>query len=528
MCTGANGASEPAAMGFVGDVDGIQVRFEYPNRLFERCARDAVLMRGLRVSRFRELIRSARELDGIANDFQRDWLSQVYLSTVTAVALRETVTLEAAESAVHLGTSTTTTHEVLETILQWSEADFEDTDPADEEVLPRRLHELADLLDQSRVREVLHREVRVLWEDLSEDWESWLRIRFKSTLGVALVEAAHTLCPQIGGGTLILDLQAAVDRSNLPPSAGSPNLDELWMTESTIGGGGFVEDFLGEYVHDPRRYFRLFEASLAASDLEFASAELRQVVRFAAVDQPGRDSLAPAFAAVRDASSHTEQLSALSVLRAQLVRSGVQPTPTLLISLSLRVLQPGTGIDTDRFLERALQEWDNAEERLGIDIDARVFALVKSSDSSLEEALRIRGTVQAGIINSSWRYGVLCGMFWPRGAQIRSQSLKLWNPFEQLPDSDRLLALAVVPRSTREVTVSDPGWFEELTTLLVQNGVVDLVGDTNESEQLAAALLRIGREPVDSEALLVYARITGIRREGRRIVAEIELPEAFQ
>jgi len=528
VCNGADGASEAAALGFVGDVDGIQVRFEYPSRLFERCARDATLLRGLRVARFRDLIRSAPELDGIANGFQRDWLSQVYLSTVTAVALRETVTLEAAESAVYLEASATTTREVLETILQWSEADLEDTDLADEEVLPRRLQELEGLLDQSQIKDVLHRQARVLWENLSEDWESWLRIRFKSTLGAALVEAAHTLCPQIGGGTLILDLQAAVDHSILPPSAGSPDWDEVWMTESTIGGGGFVEDFLGEYVHDPRRFFRLFEASLAASDLEFASVELRQVVRLAAADQPGRDSLAPAFAAVRDASSHTEQLSALSMLRAQLVRNGVQPTPTLLISLSLRVLRPGTGIDTDRFLGRVLQEWDNAEERLGIDIDARVFALVKSSDSSLEEALRIRGTVEAEVINSSWRYGVLYGMFWPRGAQIRSQSLRLWNPFEQLPDSDRLLALAVVPRSTREVAVSNPGWFEELTTLLVQNGVVDLVGSTNESEQLAAALLRIGREPVDSEALLVYARVTGTRREGRRIIAEIELPEAFQ
>jgi hypothetical protein len=528
VCTRTDGGFEAAALGFVGDVDGIQVTFEYPSRIFERCARDAVLLQGLRVARFRDLIRSARDLDGIANDFQRDWLSQVYLSTITAVALRETMTLGAAESAVHLATSSTTTREVLETILQWSEADSDDTDPVDEQVLPRRLQELAELLDQPQVKEALHREVPVLWEDLSETWEHWLRLRFKSTLGAALVEAAHSLCPQIGGGTLILDLQAAVDRSNLPTSPGSRNLDELWLTESTIGGGGFVEDFLGEYVHDPRRFFRLFEASLAPSDLEFASTELRQVVRLAATDQWESDSLAPAFAAVRDASSHTEQLKALSMLRAQLVRNGVQPTPTLLIALSLRVLRPGTAIETDRFLERVLQEWDNAEERLGIDIDARVFAFVKSSDTSLEVALRISGTVEAETINSSWRYGVLYGMFWPRGAQIRSQSLRLWNPFEQLPDSDRLLALAVVPRSTREVAVSSPEWFEELTTALVQNGVVDLVGRTNESEQLATALLRIGREPVDSEALLVYARVTGVRRDRTQIVVEIELPEAFQ
>jgi hypothetical protein len=45
---------------------------------------------------------------------------------------------------------------------------------------------------------------------------------------------------------------------------------------------------------------------------------------------------------------------------------------------------------------------------------------------------------------------------------------------------------------------------------------------------MAAALVRLGAEPIDSEALLIHARITGVRREQDRIVAELELPEAFQ
>jgi hypothetical protein len=63
---------------------------------------------------------------------------------------------------------------------------------------------------------------------------------------------------------------------------------------------------------------------------------------------------------------------------------------------------------------------------------------------------------------------------------------------------------------------------------LVQYGAVDLVGSVEESARMAEALLRISAEPVDSEALLIHARVTGVRREEDRIVAEIELPEAFQ
>jgi hypothetical protein len=77
-------------MGFAADVDGIQVKFAYPERMYELCMRDGRLVRGLRTARFRDLIRGSQALDGIANAFQRDWLSQAYLSTVTAEALRST------------------------------------------------------------------------------------------------------------------------------------------------------------------------------------------------------------------------------------------------------------------------------------------------------------------------------------------------------------------------------------------------------------------------------------------------------
>jgi len=128
----------------------------------------------------------------------------------------------------------------------------------------------------------------------------------------------------------------------------------------------------------------------------------------------------------------------------------------------------------------------------------------------------------------AWRYGVLYGMFWPRGAQIRSESLRAWNPFERLPDCDRLLALAVVPRLSQEVSLSNPRWCDELAARLVQFGAIELVCGVEESTQMAEALLRIGAEAIDSEALLIHARVTGVRRENNRIIAEIELPEAFQ
>lgn len=530
VCTDSTGSQIPAAVGFVGDSDGVQVKFEYPARLHDLCEYSEPLTRALRPARFRDLVRAASDLDGIVNAFQRDWLAQVYFSAISAEALRRSLTLQRAESALHSGNSSTTTREVLETILQWSEAEdaLDGATQTGDDELPRRLQELLDLLDLGAIREVLHQAARVLWERMNDDWEPWLRTRFKSTLGTAFIEAAHGLCPRMGEDALVLDLQPWTEpnRGDAPPA--TDRSDELWLTESAIGGGGFVEEFLSRYIEDPRRYFRLLDAALAASDLELVSEELGRVLQFVTSDADRFQPLRAGFAGVREAETHAASIQALNALRTELGRQGVQPTPTLLISLGVRVLRPGTAANTDRFLARSIEEWQAAEQRLGIEIDARVFALVKSSDPSLEQMLEISQRIDAEAVTPAWRYGVLYGMFWPRGAQIRTESLRAWNPFERVPDCDRLLALAALPMSTRRVFLSNPRWFDELASLLVQYGAVDLVGSLEDSARIAEALLRIGAEPIDSEALLIHARITGVRREEDRIVAEIELPEAFQ
>ena len=90
------------------------------------------------------------------------------------------------------------------------------------------------------------------------------------------------------------------------------------------------------------------------------------------------------------------------------------------------------------------------------------------------------------------------------------------------------MLLMALTRVAREILVSNPSWFEELAGHLEQYGAAELVAESGQSKVLAEALLRIGGQPVDSGALLVHARVTGIRRECGRIIAEIELPEAFQ
>lgn len=103
--------------------------------------------------------------------------------------------------------------------------------------------------------------------------------KFKATLGTAILEAVSILCPRVEEGALVLNLNPVVTTE--VDVAVPRNEGEIWLTETTVGGGGFVEDFVLEYSRNPRRFLRLIDSKLSPSDLEESSEELVRIVQVA-------------------------------------------------------------------------------------------------------------------------------------------------------------------------------------------------------------------------------------------------------
>jgi hypothetical protein len=521
---------EPVALGFVVDVDAVQVVFRYPPNLHASTTLNERLCRGLRLSRFGDLLRDNAILDGLANRFQRDWLSQVYLSAITGEALSRGCSLEEAEVAVANRDAEVPIERVLETILQIDDPDEDAVGqtggaPSSHREPPRRLREVGDLLHRSEVQTALHDASFALWEPLDAKWEPWLRGKFRATLGAALVEGARQLCPRMDADALVVDVDV---RPQLREEQSHDSEDELWLTEATIGGGGFVEEFHQRFSEDPRRFLRFVEAALLPSDLEAVDNELARIVSLLAPGV-GQDSDFVAIVdALRLAESHTTSASALRRLRTSLAERGIQPTPTLLVSLNARVVRPGTNQRTDALTSKLLEEWTAAEARLGVDIDVRVLALAKSGDSALEIAIGARTPEGSEEAIRTWRYSTLCGMLWPRGTQVRSQALVADNQFTPLPETDRLLLLSALLARQQFVDVTSSAWFEAASSALVSDGTVVVHARDADAGVLVRALLTFATQAIDAGAVLVYARVVGISRDGGRIMAAMELPEALQ
>jgi hypothetical protein len=200
----------------------------------------------------------------------------------------------------------------------------------------------------------------------------------------------------------------------------------------------------------------------------------------------------------------------------------------LLLTLNARVIGPGTNERTDRFLSRIIEDWQNAETRLGIDVDARSLALAYSRHTDLEAALAVVPEATTDDGRAAWRYGVIYGMLWLGGSELRSQELRANNPFSPRIDCERLLVLSAVPRRRAIVRLSDDSWFEDLAGALTSHGVAELSDEVGQERRLAAALRRLGAEAIDIGGVLVNARLSSIHRDGATWRAVCELPEAFQ
>ena len=522
-----SGGITQGALGFAADVDGLRFAFAYPRNLTARVNTDPSLVRSVRVARFREILKQDSALSLLANSFQCDWLAQIYVSAITISALRRSCSIQQIVEDEQVENLASVLQEVVVTIMQSAAHESDDPNDADDdgtqdERSPKRLTELLGLLTQPTVRNVLRKSASVLWSSLDGGWDAWLRLRFKTTLGTALLEAACALDASTEQGSLVLSVSAVVS----PATSETDDEDGVWLTESTIGGGGIVEEFTRRYAENPRHFLRLLDSKLAPSDLENASEDLHRILSVATSGLGASNLIVGAFQGIRTAESHEQSVIAAKLLKESLNANGFSPTTTLLVSINTRILHPGTSPKTDAFVCQMKDEWRAAEAGLGIEIDVRVFALAKSSTPELLTVLDLQSYSSSA--SAAWRYSLLYSLLWPSGSQLRIEGLRTYSPFETFVDCDRLIVASALTETVQRISVDSADWFLSFSSHIVSDGEVELVAEDGATDKLRDALLKVATDSVDSEALLVHARLTGIRQEQAVLIASFELPEAFQ
>jgi ATP-dependent helicase Lhr and Lhr-like helicase len=521
----------PAGVGFAQTIDGLVCRYQIPQG-FTISPYDAnrTKVHSFRSSFFKQCILQDPSLDGIANIFQRGWLHQIYLSMLVARALENQILLPEAFEVLQEEGIGQAMIAVLDGIFQTlmieeTEEEFGEDLTEDGNQPAPNLHpghqpthdRLRELCNTPLVQDVLNELAQILWNQPDETWDEWAKQRFSATLGGALLEAFRQLCPQFDSGDLLIDLNPG-PRS--PDSPAKPDgVKEIWLTEASPGGSGVIEEILQRYAADPAGFFRLVESALEPSDFEVIDSELTNLLELTDAD----DSIQDALDQVREADSYQLLAIASEHLKRTLSHRGILITPTVMTAIHARVLTPGSNVETDRQLLDLIRTWQIEEDRLGVEIDARVFAYFASTQVRFTDALPADTRRDRYVC-----FQVLYGRLWLRGSLIRNRAISFYNPFATMPEADREILLDVLQPEENIVKMEEPNWREEAEQALRTAGVVSLMARLSDRQALKQAILQLMAQPLDIGFLNVYPVVEGFRRNAHGYIARLRIREAVQ
>ena len=517
----------PAAIGYALNVDALRVSVRIPDDLWRRVRDNPDLERAIRTERFFDPGTAAQVLPMADNPFMRGWLTRVYFAALTHHAMTHGVGLAEANAALAVGRGELALSDVLESLFQ-SPAPNDDDQGRDLEGngVDRLRRDLESMLGRGDVIDGLRKMSPYLWEPVDSSWERLLRRRFVATIGAAVLGAISDLCPEIDSSRLVVDTDPG-PRTQADLYGGLDGSAEVWISETSPGGSGAMEDFLAQYSQDPRRFYSLLEAQLEPNEYAHTDFQLRQLLATVAGDSPDT-GLQETVRAVRTTQSAAAMDQALGSLRAKLADRGFVLYHAFISAVSTRVVRPGSTPATDTFLYHLVQDWAAQEARLGVELDGSSIAYRWSREDQIDQVLMNAGIpLPDSAQRLAWRFNAVYGLLWRRGREVRRIGLEPYNPYCELATAERLLVSAYLPRAGDSITVDDPNWREVALARLASSGIATLRADSAHRRTLADALQFFAVNPVESEYLSVYARVAAYRRIEGHIEVDLEVEEVL-
>ncbi|MBB6055500.1 protein DpdJ [Tolumonas osonensis] len=501
---------KPAAFGFSLWVDAIKFQCRLPNFDLASINNNRELMAGLRTARF--LYEVSHDESICVNPFLGSWLAETILAGICSEAVLKKCTPEQAFRALQHNSAEIALNDVPARIFQT----LYDAQTG-EEVEQDLQQSLRELLSQAPVMAKITDWVELLWQPLDNSWLEWITLNFTNTLGAALLQTVMQLCPDADDNDLLLDLNGGPMRTVLL----EPDQREIWLSETTVGGGGIIEKIQQIYCEDPRRFFELLDLKLSPGDYETMDNNVWHLLQNLASPT---SSLPARMNEMRLANNHTSQVQAQRNLLSELQSSGFMTSHSFLSAINTRLLRPGTDASSDTFLLQLQQEWRQHEQRLGIELPQRVYAFTYSQSCTLDQQLNQASQGQHNL--ESWRFNTCNGLLWPRGYTIRDSWLTWYNPYSFAGPTERLLLAHVVQHSCAQVVLSQPNWMQQCHLYLENNGKCEILAEPGDALNDAIAILLV--TPVEMNGLFFYPRVSALRRHNNDTFVMIEIPEAIQ
>lgn len=483
----------PAALGFELEVDAFVVE----GKLSKVRSLDLVEFAAgpqWRTLAFKTRIEEDKRLDGLANYFVRQALSELYLVAYARNGIGDGDRRKALRQTSNAGW-----HAHIDAFFR---ATYRSDEGAPEAAM-KRVMELEQLAHVPEVNEVLDEHGQLLVDpDPGAMTEDLLVRAALDTFASAVLAAVHRRVPDAQDADIVVDV--VVDETN--------DAFRVIVSETELGGLGLLEEFQRDYAADPRRFWEVVANMCGPTEYDEVDASMQwSVSELAEADS----RFGAAVSRYRAADSSSELDDAIEDIRATLDDKDGPASHLLLSTIATRVLRPGSSRAADMATAYLAKRWREVESDIGVELESRVIAFHGAS-GGLGQSI--------APLNADTAFAAL----WLRGPSARNAALNDWQPYATNRLRERLVLGAIVADKSAVVDVTNAAWESQYLETIARDGAIRLCADLSCRAQLASALRTVTALPIDQGTLRVYGQLGKVVRQGRSLVASIAIAEGTQ
>lgn len=496
------------AIGFGLQADGIMLRLK-AEHISEASALTAEQIARFRPLFYLDALKSCQFIHERMNSFLIEWMWQTSVAMLAATVLQNRCSFAGAQSLL-TGNRPRAAAKVLDSIFQISNAESEESKMR---LKHRIMEQWGDAAIVARFSEL----ERLLWEDLGDDFERWAKQRYFATIAQAFRTASVAQVSDVSEDDLTVD--AVWDKDG--------SVVEIFLTELNSGGLGQIELVIKNLRESPDKFLEAMRHSLTYCPRNALRQGLIDTLETVVKPHEYQAQLKTALLQVRSAKGFKSQDKAKIALQNALECAGLPASRTAVVTLVTKLLRPGSSERTDAAMYLLNKLWRRTEQRLGIEIDARVFAYICSQRSSTKrrvvQLLREIGDEQEP--SPAQTYSVIQQFLLLDCEDACPECLDNPNLYNNFGKPSRSLARAKLNLDSTEIFIDEKSknWLDQARQILRDERRVRLTTSSDQLNSVVKILQGLLAEEIEVEYLLLPISIANVRRSGGKWQIELQL-----
>lgn len=470
---------------------------------------DSELKRELKLAWFKHQVIEDSLLPKQITRFEKNWLQEVISNSIIVFSSLKGISLEKSNEILKNDSEDIfkILSEMFNTDMIIEEEETEKEDP--ESKLFATLNELLRDKDiRLRLNDIFTQTVLLD----TEEWFIWLRKTLHESFANTILFACENLTPnQTSLDTLLVD----------PIELDESETAEIWLSESSAGGVGVIDELVNIIAQDPTSLFKSINAVTQLSDHELVINSLEQFIYLIHEDE----DLKSLTLSICQTRGHYGRQNLLDKLYMKLSNYGIVLGQSFKVALNTRLLKEGVDLRFFDLIFELIQWRDEFEKTIGLSIDLKLFCFVVVKQEFFRnkiESLNLNN--DKNLIDTA---NLLSNILWSQSFETRQQHFQSYNPFRQNQFNDpNIVKHFILNDNIKEVNVNDIDWKDKTIKILKRYSSCKLKVERNQFDKFSKDTLAILlAQPLDIDFLQLYMMIDGVEKLKDSIIITLRLRE---